>query len=128
MAQCAGTVTTLLELGGHAPFVVFADADLDAAIDGAILSKFRNSGQTCVSANRIFVEDAIHDEFVARFTAVVGALVVGDGLDDDVQVGPLIDDAAVEKVEWHVADATARGAELVRGGSRLEGTFSSQPC
>ena len=124
MAQCAGTVKKVsLELGGNAPFVVFDDADLDAAIAGAILCKYRNSGQTCISANRILVQDTIHDEFVTRFDAAVGALKVGNGLDDGVQVGPLIDDAAVEKVEWHVADATARGAELVRGGSRLEGTF-----
>ena len=124
MAQCAGTVKKIsLELGGNAPFVVFDDADLDAAIEGAILCKFRNSGQTCISANRILVQDSVHDEFVARFDAAVGALKVGNGLDDGVQVGPLIDDAAVQKVEWHVADATARGAELVRGGSRLEGTF-----
>ena len=124
MAQCAGTVKKVsLELGGNAPFVVFDDADLDAAIQGAILCKFRNSGQTCISANRILVQDAVHDEFVARFDAAIGALKVGNGLDDGVQVGPLIDDAAVEKVESHVADAAARGAELVRGGTRLEGTF-----
>ena len=124
MAQCADTVKKVsLELGGNAPFVVFDDADLEAAIDGAILCKFRNSGQTCISANRILVQDGVHDEFVARFDEAVGALKVGNGLDDGVQVGPLIDGAAVEKVEWHVADATSRGAELVRGGSRLEGTF-----
>ena len=124
MAQCAGTVKKIsLELGGNAPFVVFDDADLDAAIEGAILCKFRNSGQTCISANRILVQDGVHDEFVVRFDAAVGALKVGNGLDDGVQVGPLIDAAAVQKVESHVADATAGGAELVRGGSRLEGTF-----
>ena len=124
MAQCAGTVKKVsLELGGNAPFVVFDDADLDAAVAGAILCKFRNSGQTCISANRILVQETVHDEFVARFDVAVGALKVGNGLDDGVQVGPLIDDAAVEKVEAHVADATGSGAELVRGGSRLEGTF-----
>jgi succinate-semialdehyde dehydrogenase / glutarate-semialdehyde dehydrogenase len=124
MAQCAGTVKKVsLELGGNAPFLVFDDADLDAAVEGAILCKFRNSGQTCVSANRILVQDSIHDEFVARFEAAVGRLVVGNGLDDGTQVGPLIDDGAVEKVERHVADATGSGAELVRGGRRLEGTF-----
>ncbi len=124
MAQCAGTVKKVsLELGGNAPFIVFDDADLDAAVAGAILCKYRNSGQTCISANRILVQDAVHDEFVARFDAAVGALKVGNGLDDGVQVGPLIDEAAVAKVEAHVADATARGAKLVRGGGRLEGTF-----
>lgn len=124
MAQCAGTVKKVsLELGGNAPFVVFDDADLDAAIAGALLCKYRNSGQTCISANRILVQDGVHDEFVTRFDAAIGALKLGNGLDDGVQVGPLIDGAAVEKVERHVADATGRGAELVRGGSRLEGTF-----
>ena len=124
MAQCAGTVKKVsLELGGNAPFLVFDDADLDAAVEGAILCKFRNSGQTCVSANRILVQDSVHDEFVSRFEAAVGRLVVGNGLDDGVQVGPLIDESAVEKVERHVADATGSGAELVRGGRRLEGTF-----
>jgi succinate-semialdehyde dehydrogenase/glutarate-semialdehyde dehydrogenase len=124
MAQCAGTVKKVsLELGGNAPFLVFDDADLDAAVEGAIMCKFRNSGQTCVSANRILVQDSIHDAFVSRFEAAVGRLVVGSGLDDGVQVGPLIDKSAVEKVERHVADAMESGAELVRGGSRLEGTY-----
>jgi succinate-semialdehyde dehydrogenase / glutarate-semialdehyde dehydrogenase len=124
MAQCAATVKKVsLELGGNAPFVVFDDADLDAAVEGAILCKFRNSGQTCVSANRILVQDSVHDEFVSRFEAAVGRLVVGNGLDDGTQVGPLIDEGAIEKVERHVADATGSGAELVRGGRRLEGTF-----
>jgi succinate-semialdehyde dehydrogenase/glutarate-semialdehyde dehydrogenase len=112
-----------LELGGNAPFLVFDDADLDAAVAGALMCKFRNSGQTCVSANRILVQDSIHDAFVESFDAAVAALTVGNGLEDGVQVGPLIDEAAVAKVERHVADATAGGAELVRGGSRLEGTF-----
>jgi len=124
MAQCAGQVKKVsLELGGNAPFIVFDDADLDAAVQGALLCKFRNSGQTCVSANRILVQDAVHDDFVERFEAAVGALKVGNGLDEGVQVGPLIDESAVEKVERHVADATAAGAEVLRGGSRLEGTF-----
>ena len=122
MAQCAGTVKKVsLELGGNAPFVVFDDADLDAAVEGAILCKYRNSGQTCISANRILVQDGVHDEFVARFEAAVGALRVGNGLDAGVQVGPLIDESAVEKVERHVADATAGGAELVRGGQPARG-------
>jgi succinate-semialdehyde dehydrogenase/glutarate-semialdehyde dehydrogenase len=124
MAQCAAQVKKVsLELGGNAPFLVFEDADLDAAVEGAIVCKFRNSGQTCVSANRILVQDAVHDDFVARFDAAVGRLVVGNGLEEGTQVGPLIDGAAVEKVERHVADATGAGAELVRGGSRLDGTF-----
>ena len=110
MAQCAGTVKKVsLELGGNAPFLVFDDADLDAAVEGAIMCKFRNSGQTCVSANRILVQDSVHDEFVSRFEAAVGRLVVGNGLDDGTQVGPLIDESAVEKVERHVADATGCG-------------------
>jgi succinate-semialdehyde dehydrogenase / glutarate-semialdehyde dehydrogenase len=112
-----------MELGGNAPFLVFDDADLDAAVEGAIMCKFRNSGQTCVSANRILVQDSVHDEFVSRFEAAVGRLVVGNGLEDGTQVGPLIDEGAVEKVERHVADATGSGAEVVRGGRRLEGTF-----
>ena len=124
MEQCAGQVKKVsLELGGNAPFVVFDDADLDEAVAGAIMCKFRNSGQTCVSANRILVQDSVHDAFVERFDAAVAALRVGNGLEEGVQVGPLIDEGAVEKVERHVADATAGGAELVRGGSRLEGTF-----
>jgi succinate-semialdehyde dehydrogenase / glutarate-semialdehyde dehydrogenase len=124
MKQCAGQVKNVsLELGGNAPFVVFDDADLDEAVAGAILCKFRNSGQTCVSANRILVQDSVHDAFVERFDAAVAALRVGNGLEEGIQVGPLIDEAAVEKVERHVTDATAGGAELVRGGSRLEGTF-----
>jgi succinate-semialdehyde dehydrogenase/glutarate-semialdehyde dehydrogenase len=124
MAQCGkGLKKVSLELGGNAPFLVFDDADLDAAVEGAIACKFRNSGQTCVSANRILVQDGIHDEFVARFEAAVGRLVVGNGLEDGVQVGPLIDEGAVAKVERHVADATDGGAEVVRGGGRLEGTF-----
>jgi succinate-semialdehyde dehydrogenase / glutarate-semialdehyde dehydrogenase len=124
MEQCAGQVKKVsLELGGNAPFVVFEDADLDAAVAGAIMCKFRNSGQTCVSANRILVQDSVHDAFVERFDAAVAALRVGNGLEEGVQVGPLIDEGAVEKVERHVADATAGGAELVRGGSRLDGTF-----
>jgi len=124
MAQCAAQVKKVsLELGGNAPFVVFEDADLDAAVEGALLCKFRNSGQTCVSANRILVQDSVHDAFVERFDAAIGRLRVGNGLDDGVQVGPLIDQGAVAKVERHVEGALAGGAELVRGGRRLEGTF-----
>jgi succinate-semialdehyde dehydrogenase / glutarate-semialdehyde dehydrogenase len=124
MSQCAGQVKKVsLELGGNAPFVVFDDADLGAAVAGAIMCKFRNSGQTCVSANRILVQDSVHDAFLERFEAAVAALKVGNGLEDGVQIGPLIDEGAAEKVERHVGDATAAGAEVILGGSRLEGTF-----
>ena len=124
MAQCAGQVKKVsLELGGNAPFIVFDDADLDGAVASAIICKFRNSGQTCISANRMLVQDAIYDDFLAGFTAAVSNLVVGDGFTPGVGVGPLIDAAAVEKVERHVADALAAGAELVAGGARLQGQF-----
>jgi succinate-semialdehyde dehydrogenase / glutarate-semialdehyde dehydrogenase len=126
MAKCAGTVKKVsLELGGNAPLLVFDDADLDIAVRGAIASKFRNAGQTCVCANRILVQDGIHDAFVERFSAAVEALRVGDGFEDGVEQGPLIDDAAVAKVEEHIADALARGATITTGGGRhaLGGTF-----
>jgi succinate-semialdehyde dehydrogenase/glutarate-semialdehyde dehydrogenase len=117
--ESAATVKRLsLELGGNAPFVVFADADLDAAIAGAVASKFRNAGQTCVCANRLFVERAIYDRFVERFSARVGGLRVGRGLEPGVDIGPLIDAAAAEKVASHVADAVGGGAEVVTGGGR----------
>jgi succinate-semialdehyde dehydrogenase/glutarate-semialdehyde dehydrogenase len=121
MRQCAGTVKKIsLELGGNAPFIVFEDADLDAAVAGAIQCKFRNSGQTCISANRILVQEAAYDDFVGRFTDAVAKLTVGPGLQEGVQVGPLIDGPAVAKVERHVADARERGAELLLGGGRHE--------
>src|SRR3712207_4103937 len=124
MGQCAGQVKKVsLELGGNAPFIVFDDADLDAAVEGAITCKFRNSGQTCISANRILVQDGIYDEFLSRVTERVTQLRVADGFDPDVNVGPLIDRQALEKVERHVADAQERGAELVQGGHSLGGTF-----
>jgi succinate-semialdehyde dehydrogenase/glutarate-semialdehyde dehydrogenase len=126
MAQCAGTVKKVsLELGGNAPFIVFDDADLDAAVLGAMASKYRNAGQTCVCANRFLVQDSIYDDFAERFAAAVKKLKVGNGLEDGVQQGPLIDAKAVEKVEQHIADATAKGAKVVAGGSRhsLGGTF-----
>ncbi len=124
MAQCApGLKKISLELGGNAPFIVFDDADLDQALAGAIVCKFRNSGQTCISANRILVQDGVYNDFVDRFTARVQALRVADGFTPGVDVGPLIDEAAVAKVERHVADAVERGAELLLGGSRLEGQF-----
>ena len=126
MAQCAGQVKKIsLELGGNAPFLVFDDADLDEAVAGAMICKFRNSGQTCISANRILAQDGVYDEFVSRFTDAVAKLKVADGFAPDVNVGPLIDEPALAKVERHVADALERGAELVAGGGRhsLGGTF-----
>ena len=114
-----------MELGGNAPFLVFDDADLDAAVTGAIASKYRNTGQTCVCANRILVQDGVYDAFAAKLATAVAQLKVGDGLSDDVQQGPLIDMAAVEKVEQHIADAVAKGAKVAAGGGRhdLGGTF-----
>ena len=121
MEQCARQVKKVsLELGGNAPFIVFDDADLDEAVAGALLCKYRNSGQTCISANRILVQDSVHDEFLGRLTNAVTALKVGAGTEPDVRVGPLIDDQALAKVERHVADALEGGAELVAGGSRHE--------
>jgi succinate-semialdehyde dehydrogenase/glutarate-semialdehyde dehydrogenase len=124
MAQCApGLKKVSLELGGNAPFIVFDDADLDEAVASAITCKFRNSGQTCISANRMLVQDGVYDDFLSRFTDAVGALRVADGFSADVNVGPLIDAPAVDKVERHVADAVDRGAEVVLGGERIEGQF-----
>jgi succinate-semialdehyde dehydrogenase/glutarate-semialdehyde dehydrogenase len=120
MKQCADTVKKIsLELGGNAPFIVFADADLDAAADGAIASKYRNTGQTCVCANRLLVQASVYDDFAARLGRAVDKLKVGSGLDDGVTQGPLIDAAAVEKVESHIRDAVAKGATIARGGARL---------
>ena len=126
MAQCASTVKKLsLELGGNAPFIVFDDADLDAAVEGAILSKYRNSGQTCVCANRLLVHDSVYDTFANRLAAKVKQLRPAPGLEADATQGPLIDDRAVEKVESHIADATAKGARVLVGGKRhaLGGRF-----
>jgi succinate-semialdehyde dehydrogenase/glutarate-semialdehyde dehydrogenase len=126
MEQCAATVKKVsMELGGNAPFVVFDDADLDAAVEGAMASKFRNTGQTCVCANRILVQDGVYEAFAAKLVAAVKALKVGNGLEDGVTQGPLIDVAGLEKVEEHVADATAKGAQVAAGGTRhgLGGTF-----
>ncbi len=126
MAQCADTVKRIsLELGGNAPFIVFDDADLDEAVDGALASKYRNAGQTCVCANRLLVQAGIHDAFTDRLSAAVSDLSVGSGFEDGVHQGPLIDMAAVEKVEAHISDAVNRGAEIVTGGRRhdLGGTF-----
>jgi len=117
MEQCAKTVKRVcLELGGNAPFLVFDDADLDAAVEGAVLSKFRNSGQTCVCANRILVQDGIHDRFVAALAARVRAMKVGPGTEAGVAIGPLINDAGFAKVLRHVADAKSHGAQVVVGG------------
>ena len=121
MQQCASTVKKVsLELGGNAPFIVFDDADLDAAADGALASKYRNSGQTCVCANRIFVQDGVYDAFAKKLAEKVTAMKVGSGLESGVVQGPLIDMKAVEKVEEHVADALAKGARVVVGGKRHE--------
>ena len=126
LRHCAGTVKKVsLELGGNAPFIIFADADLDRAVTGVMISKFRNGGQTCVCANRIFVEDSIYDAFTAKLQKAVGELVVGNGMSAGATIGPLIDQAAIDKVEEHVADALAHGAKVGCGGKRhaLGGTF-----
>ena len=126
MARCAGTVKKVsLELGGNAPFIVFDDADLDAAVEGAIASKYRNTGQTCVCTNRLLVQTGIYDLFIQKLSEAVGKMLIGNGLTGDFQQGPLINMASVEKVEEHIADAVAKGAKIVCGGSRhqLGGTF-----
>ncbi|NWG87848.1 MAG: NAD-dependent succinate-semialdehyde dehydrogenase [Hydrogenophilaceae bacterium] len=126
MAACAGTVKKVaLELGGNAPFIVFDDADLDLAVEGALASKYRNAGQTCVCANRLLVQDGVYEAFAAKLAAAVGRLKVGDGMAEGVTQGPLINEAAVEKVEAQIADALAKGARLVCGGRRhaLGGSF-----
>jgi succinate-semialdehyde dehydrogenase/glutarate-semialdehyde dehydrogenase len=115
-----------LELGGHAPFIVFEDADLEAALDGTIASKFRNAGQTCICANRIYVQRGIHDQFVKGLAKRVAALTVGNGRGDGIQIGPLIDDRGVDKADEHVQDALAKGATLISGGSALtDGEYAS---
>ena len=126
LRQCAGTVKKVsMELGGNAPFLVFNDADLEAAVEGAMMSKFRNTGQTCVCANRILVQDAVYDAFAAQLARATRSLKVGPGLEAGVNQGPLIDRAALEKVEEHLQDAVDKGARVVSGGSRhqLGGTF-----
>ncbi len=123
MRQCASTVKKVsLELGGNAPFIVFDDADLDAAVDGAMASKYRNAGQTCVCANRMLVQDGVYDEFLEKLSAGVAALKVGDGREDGVTIGPLINDAAVEKVNELVEDSVSHGAKIVAGGGH-DGRF-----
>ncbi len=126
LEQCAGTIKKVsMELGGNAPFIIFADADLDKAVAGVMISKFRNGGQTCVCANRIFVEDGIYDVFAAKLLDAVRRQVVGDGFTSGVTIGPLIDEKAVEKAEEHIADAVEHGAKIYCGGKRhaLGGTF-----
>jgi succinate-semialdehyde dehydrogenase/glutarate-semialdehyde dehydrogenase len=124
MAQCAkGVKKVSLELGGNAPFIVFDDADLDEAVAGALICKFRNSGQTCISANRIFVQDGIYDDFVPALVEAARSLKVGNGLEPDTKVGPLIERSALDKVERHVGDALDRGGELLLGGEGLGGLF-----
>ena len=121
MKQCADSIIKVsLELGGNAPFIVFDDADLDAAVEGAVLSKYRNGGQTCICSNRIYVQDAVYDEFAEKMTAAASKIRIGDGLSDGVAQGPLINMAAVEKVEEHIADALGKGAQVTLGGGRHE--------
>ncbi len=105
-----------MELGGNAPFIVFDDADLDAAVEGAIMCKFRNNGQTCVCANRIYVQDGVYDAFAEKLTAAVSKMKIGDGFEDGVAFGPLINDAAIAKVQEHIADAKSKGAKVILGG------------
>ena len=126
MAQCAGTIKKLsLELGGNAPFIVFDDADLDAAVEGAIASKYRNTGQTCVCTNRLLVQESVYDKFAAKLVAAVKTLKPASGLEPGATQGPLIDNAALEKVESHVRDAQEKGAKVLLGGKRhpLGGRF-----
>jgi succinate-semialdehyde dehydrogenase/glutarate-semialdehyde dehydrogenase len=119
MGQCSQTIKKLsLELGGNAPFLVFDDADLDAAVEGAIISKYRNAGQTCVCSNRFYVQDGVYDAFAKKLVAAVEKLKVGNGVDPGVTQGPLIDEGAIRKVEQHVADALAKGGRLLTGGKR----------
>jgi len=122
MSQCAATVKKVsLELGGNAPFIVFDDADLDAAVAGAMASKYRNAGQTCVCANRLLVQSGIYDRFAEKLSAAAKAMKVGNGLQNEVKIGPLIDERAVSKAEEHVADAVSKGATVLTGGKRVEG-------
>lgn len=124
LRQCAEDIKKVsLELGGNAPFIVFEDADLDAAVTGALAAKYRNAGQTCVCVNRFYVHEAVYEDFAQRFTQAVQALRMGDGLQEGVQIGPLIDQAAVDKVQSHIQDALSQGAQLVYGGQAEQGTF-----
>nr|WP_316863121.1 NAD-dependent succinate-semialdehyde dehydrogenase [uncultured Cohaesibacter sp.] len=124
MRQCADTIKKMsMELGGNAPFIVFDDADIDAAVEGAMIAKYRNNGQTCVCANRIYVQEGVYDAFAEKLSKAVSALKSGNGMDEGVTVGPLINEAAVTKVEEHLSDAMSKGAKILTGGSRLGGTF-----
>jgi succinate-semialdehyde dehydrogenase/glutarate-semialdehyde dehydrogenase len=123
-AQCAPTIKKLsLELGGNAPFIVFDDADIDSAVEGAIISKYRNAGQTCVCANRLYVQDGVYDRFIEKLAARVKSIKVGNGFEAGVTQGPMIDAAALAKIERHVADATAKGAKVLTGGKRIGERF-----
>ena len=122
--QCASTIKKIsLELGGNAPFIVFDDADIDSAVEGALVSKYRNAGQTCVCANRLYVQSGVYDAFVEKLAAKASGIKLGNGFDAGVQQGPLIDDAAIQKVESHVADALAKGARVVVGGNKVGERF-----
>ncbi len=124
MAQSAPTVKKMsLELGGNAPFIVFEDADIDSAVEGAFASKYRNAGQTCVCSNRIYVQEAVYEEFATKFAAKVKTAKVGNGFEDGVNQGPLIEPAALDKVERHVKDAIAKGGRVLTGGKRMDGQF-----
>ncbi|WP_426151781.1 NADP-dependent succinate-semialdehyde dehydrogenase [Pseudomonas sp. DC3000-4b1] len=124
MAECAADIKKVsLELGGNAPFIVFDDADLDKAVEGAMISKYRNNGQTCVCANRIYVQDGVYDAFAEKLKAAVAKLKVGNGLEDGTTTGPMIDEKAVAKVKEHIADALGKGASVLTGGDVIEGNF-----
>jgi len=124
MAECAKDIKKVsLELGGNAPFIVFDDADLDKAVEGAIISKYRNNGQTCVCANRIYVQDGVYDAFAEKLAAAVAKLKIGNGLEDGTTTGPLIDGKAVAKVQEHIEDAVSKGAKVLSGGKLIEGNF-----
>ncbi|QHW01360.1 succinate-semialdehyde dehydrogenase [Spirosoma endbachense] len=124
MSQCASNLKKIsLELGGNAPFIVFDDADIDAAVVGAMASKFRNNGQTCVCVNRLYVHDAVYDEFVGKLSKAVAALRVGNGLDTDAQMGPLINEKGLNKVKHHLEDALSKGAKVIVGGNEMDGLF-----
>ncbi|AIR88687.1 NADP-dependent succinate-semialdehyde dehydrogenase [Pseudomonas cremoricolorata] len=124
MQECAKDIKKVsLELGGNAPFIVFDDADLDKAVEGAIISKYRNNGQTCVCANRIYVQDGVYDAFAEKLKAAVAKLKIGNGLEDGTTTGPLIDNKAVAKVQEHIEDAVSKGAKVLSGGKLIEGNF-----
>lgn len=124
MEECAKDIKKVsLELGGNAPFIVFDDADLDKAVEGAIISKYRNNGQTCVCANRIYVQDGVYDAFAEKLAAAVAKLKIGNGLEEGTTTGPLIDGKAVAKVQEHIEDAVSKGAKVLSGGKLIEGNF-----